>query len=322
MGTNGSLIMDVKMKLLLFAVDMLAPLAVGYCCRFQSIMKESFFNKMILNNILVVYPALSFLSFWVLPLRIELVLLPVMGLIMGIIPGAVAYFVAERKFTSDLDKGSYVMAAILSNLGTIGGLCVFLLYGETGYAYQQLVVLFQYILMFMFCYPLAQYYYQRAQTDCEAKGISIKSILFNRNQLAVLGIMCGIALHMAGVPRPQALGTLFEPLVHLGAWTALIPVGYSIDFGKLKEQYHSIKDLVFIKFLITPAATYALARLVISDPTILNTLLILAATPTAVNAVITARIYHLNIHIAVAAFIFTTIIFLLFVYPALFLWLS
>jgi hypothetical protein len=41
-----------------------------------------------------------------------------------------------------------------------------------------------------------------------------------------------------------------------------------------------------------------------------------------VNAVITARIYNLNIHIAVAAFILTTLVFLLLVYPALFLWLS
>lgn len=314
--------MDIKMKLVLFAVDMVAPLTLGYFCRLQSVVKEAFFNKMILNNILVIYPALSFLSFWVLPLRYELALLPVMGLLMGIIPGVVAYFVAERKFTSELDKGSYVMSAILSNLGTIGGLCVFILYGETGYAYQQLVVLFQYILMFMFCYPLAQYYYQRAQQGSEAGEISIKSILFNRNQLAVLGIMCGIALHIAGVPRPQALGAFFEPLVHIGAWTALIPVGYSIDFQQLKEQYHSVKDLVLIKFIITPVAIYALARLLISDTTMLNTLLVLAATPTAVNAVITARIYKLNIHITVAAFILTTLVFLLVVYPALFLWLS
>lgn len=322
MGTAGSLFMDVKMKLLLFVLDMLAPLTVGYFCRRQTVAGEMFFNKMILNNILVIYPALSFLSFWVLPLRYELALLPVMGLLMGVIPGVVAYFVAEHKFAGDLDRGSYVMSAILSNLGTIGGLSVFLLYGEKGYAYQQLVVLFQYILMFMFCYPLAQYYYMRAQRDGAAVNISLKAVLFNRNQLAVLGIFCGILLQMAGIRRPPVLGALFEPLVHLGAWTALIPVGYSIDFIKLKEQFHSVKDLVLIKFFITPAAIYALARLVISDTAMQNTLLVLAATPTAVNAVITARIYHLNVHITVAAFILTTLIYLFAVYPAIFFWLS
>jgi len=314
--------MDVKMKFLLFIVDLITPLAVGYVCRFQDVVKESVFNKMILNNILVIYPALSFLSFWILPLNYDLIWLPVMGLVMGIIPGVLAYFVAEYKYTSDLDRGSYVMSAILSNLGTIGGLCVFLLYGETGYAYQQLVVLFQYILMFMFCYPLAQYYYERAQKGKKASGISVRSILFSRNQLAIVGILCGAVLQQIGVPRPHSLDGLAEILIHIGAWTALIPVGYSIDFGKLKNYYSSIRDLIMIKFLLTPLLIYGVARIFITNEIMINTLLVLACMPTAVNAVVTSRIYRLNIHISVAAFILTTLFFLLIVFPALFIGLS
>ncbi|MBQ5635955.1 MAG: hypothetical protein IIV08_00185 [Selenomonadales bacterium] len=39
---------------------------------------------------------------------------------------------------------------------------------------------------------------------------------------------------------------------------------------------------------------------------------------TAVNAVITARIYGLNLHLTMAAFIATTLLFLILIYPALF----
>jgi len=314
--------MDMKMKLILFLIDLLIPLGVGYACQYQKVVKGSFFNKMILNNILVIYPALSFLSFWVLPLNYELIWLPVIGILMGIVPGFLAYFMAQRKYENDLDRGSYVMSAILSNLGTIGGLCVFLLYGETGYAYQQLVVLFQYILMFMFCYPLAQYYYNRSQNGAKIKGVSIRSVLFSRNQLAVVGILCGVVLQKFDVPRPETLGNVTGILIHIGAWTALIPVGYSIDFAKIKEHYREIKDLIAIKFVVTPLLIYAFARLVLTDEKMLNTILVLSCMPTAVNAVITSRIYNLNIHISVAAFIITTIVFLLIVYPALFIELS
>ncbi|MEG6584340.1 AEC family transporter [Dendrosporobacter sp. 1207_IL3150] len=317
-----ALLMDIKHKLIYFAIDLILPIAIGYLCKYQKRLGENFFNKLILNNILVVYPALSMLSFWVLPLKADLVWLPVLGLAMGVIPGVIAYFIAERKYNSDLDRGSYVMSAILSNLGTIGGLCVFLLYGETGYAYQQLVVLFQYILMFMFCYPLAQYYYQKSQKGKVENKISVKAVLFSRNQLAVVGIMCGVALQAANVERPELLGMIFNPLVHFGAWTALIPVGYSVDFGKLREQYRSIIDLIPLKFIVTPVITYSLARLVISDPIMLNSILVLSCTPTAVNAVITSRIYGLNLHISVAAFILTTLIFLMVIYPILFFSLS
>ncbi|MBP2651170.1 MAG: hypothetical protein H6Q74_1995 [Firmicutes bacterium] len=314
--------MDVKVKLLMFAVDLLAPLIVGYLCRFQNKLKDKFFNKMILNNILVVYPALSFLSFWVLPLNMELIWLPLLGLAMGLIPGAVGYFIAEHKYASDLERGSYVMSAILSNVGTLGGLCVFLLYGETGYAYQQLVVLFQYILMFIFCYPLAQYYYERSRGLPGGQRISVKAIIFSRNQLAVLGILLGAVLNLVGIQRPTVFGLFFNPLVHLGAWTALIPVGYSIDIAKLGDYFKSVKDIVFIKFFVTPLCVYGLASIVISDHIMLNSILVLACMPTAVNAVITARIYNLNLHIPVAAFILTTLVFLLVIYPALFMFLA
>ncbi len=310
------------MKLIFFGIDLVLPLCIGYACRYQKVIKDNVFNKMILNNILVVYPILSFLSFWILPLTRDLMWLPVMGILMGLVPGGIAYFIAERKYTVDADRGSYVMSATLSNLGTIGGLCVFLIYGETGYAYQQLIVLFQYILMFMFCYPLAQYYAQRGNGGEKVKRISIMSILFSRNQLAVVGIMLGGVLQCIGIPRPHLLDGVASIFVHLGAWTALLPVGYSMDFAKMRGHYHELFDLSAIKFIATPCVIYLLSHLAIDDEIMQNSLLILACCPAAVNAVIIARLYKLNINICVAAFIVTTALFVFAVYPALFLLLS
>ena len=53
-----------------------------------------------------------------------------------------------------------------------------------------------------------------------------------------------------------------------------------------------------------------------------GSLFILAATPTAINAVVAARLYHLAVDLTVAAFLVTTLLFLIAVYPALFLFLS
>lgn len=306
------------MKLLVFAIDLILPLMIGYACRYQHVVKEQVFNKMILNNILVVCPIVSFLSFWVLPITQDLLWLPVIGLLMGLVPGALAYRIAEQKYQDDADRGSFVMAAVLSNLGTIGGLCVFLLYGERGYGYQQIVLLFQYVLMFMFCYPLAQYYEQRSRGGAKRIRISVWSVLFSKNQLAVVGIMLGGALQAAGVERPQAMDGVAMGLIHLGAWTGLIPVGYSTDFSQIKRYYKGVNDLIVLKFVTVPLLVFALTQLVISDPEIRNTLVILSCTPVAVNAVVTARIYHLNVNLGVAAFIVTTLLFLLVEYPILF----
>lgn len=304
------------MKLVYFIVDLLVPLTIGYVLQGNKYFSVSFFDKMISYNIFLVSPVLSILSFWVLPLTWNLMWLPVFGAILCFLPGLFAYFISKNKYKSPLDTGSYMLSAMLSNLGTLGGLCAFILYGEAGFAYTQLVVLMQIAVLFLFCYPLAQYYYSQEQGEGTNK-ISISALLFNPNQLPVVGLILGLTLYGLDVPRPRILGEAVNPLVHLAAFTALIPVGHVTDFSAIKQYYRSTFDLIPIKFLLTPLLCYFIAKVVFDDPILINTILILACTPTAINAVITAKIHNLNVHIATASFVTTTVLFLLVVYPSL-----
>jgi hypothetical protein len=310
--------MDVKTKLILFAFDMIVPLCLGYACRYQKVLKDNFFNKMIYNNIFVVCPTVSFLSFWILPLSMELFWIPVISLFMMFVPGVFAYLWAKKRYASDLERGSFVMAAMLSNLGTIGGISVFLLYGERGYGYQQIVILMQYVFMFMFCYPIAQLFYERAHGK-KAGRISWRDVLFDKKQIAVVGIFLGAALQMAGVERPESFGSISAVLVHLAAWTGLMPVGYSIDFGEVRRYWAKMLELSVIKFVLTPLLVYVLSAILIEDEVIRHSLVILSCMPSAINAVVVARIYRLNVNIGVASFFVTTFIFMAAVYPALFM---
>jgi len=315
--------LDIKTKLLIFAIDMICPLILGYACKYQKRFKDEFFNKMILNNIMVVCPIVSFLSFWILPLTRDLLWLPVISIAMGFVPGAMAYLRARHKYQDYREQGAYVMAASLSNLGTIGGIAVFLIYGERGYGYQQIVVLFQYVLMFMFCYPLAQYFESKAENGSQVgQKVSIWSLIFSKKQLAVVGIMMGGVLQYMGIARPHELDGVAQIFIHMGAWTGLIPVGYSIDISKIRHYWSSLFDLALIKFIAAPVTIYLLSHLVIRDKMMLEALFVLATMPVAINAVVTARLYHLSVDLDVAAFIVTTIIFMLIVYPITFVMLT
>ena len=53
------------------------------------------------------------------------------------------------------------------------------------------------------------------------------------------------------------------------------------------------------------------------DAVAVNTLLVIASTPTAINAVVTAKIHDLNVNVAMAAFAVTTVMFVLLVFPLL-----
>ena len=205
--------MDIQTKLLIFAVDLVGPLLLGYASRYQRRVGDDFFNKMILNNIFVVCPVVSFLSFWVMPLTRELFWMPFLSLALGFVPGVAAWWLARRKYRDHREQGAYVMSASLANLGTIGGICVYLVYGEQGYGYQQIATLFQYVLMFAFCYPLAQYY-ERQADGRSGKKVSFWSMMFSKNQIAVVGILMGGALQMAGIPRPAELSGVTPFFIH------------------------------------------------------------------------------------------------------------
>ena len=113
-----------------------------------------------------------------------------------------------------------------------------------------------------------------------------------------------------------------DPLIHFVACTALLPVGYSIEVTEMRQYNRRVLNFIPIKFIITPILTYLLGTVVFSDPTVLYTLLILASTPTAINAVVTAKIHNLNVNIAMAAFVLTTAIYIAIVVPGLFFWIA
>jgi predicted permease len=62
-----------------------------------------------------------------------------------------------------------------------------------------------------------------------------------------------------------------------------------------------------------------LASFFTSDPVLLGTLIIVMSTPCAINALITERLYGLNVNLAMAPFITTTIVYILILYPAFYL---
>lgn len=70
-----------------------------------------------------------------------------------------------------------------------------------------------------------------------------------------------------------------DPLIHFVAWTALLPVEYSIEVTEMRQYYRRVLNLIPIKFVITPVLTYYRGMLlVLDDPTIRYSLMILTAS--------------------------------------------
>ena len=233
-----------------------------------------------------------------------------------------AYLTFARRHKDALSRGAYYMSAMLTNIGTIAGLSAFILYDETGFAYVQIVSSFQVGLLVLVCFPLAAMFRAQGAKEGARVHLSLRELFLTPNQVPVLGLIAGLALNVFGVERPAVLGTAFQALVHIGAWTALFPVGCLVDFSRAHPYIKKTADLIPLRFLLTPLIFFGLCRLLFADSVLIGSVLLIAAAPTAINAVLTARLYKLNVDLTVASFLVTTVIYLLLFYPLFFLYVT
>ncbi|MFW6060368.1 MAG: AEC family transporter [Phycisphaeraceae bacterium] len=308
--------MDPRLKLLYFVLDIVLPLAVGYLLHRRGAFSQPRLDRLMHWNMLAVVPVLNGLAFWHAQLDPTLLWLPVFGVVMQIVPGLLGFACVGRKYDHGPERASFILASMLSNRGIVGTITVYILYQQAGFVWAQLIMLLAPIVFYLFCLPLAQFY--STPTDERARP-SLAKMLFTRNQVPLIGIALGTALNVAGLSQPDAVEPMFPWLVHLMSWLFLLPVGYAMRFGRMGEYWTDLLELSAIKFLITPAIIAALAWGVGLRGEMLATVVILAAAPTAVMAVVAGRLTRINLHLTLAAFVLTTIVYLVIVFPLILL---
>ncbi|WP_314597894.1 transporter [uncultured Selenomonas sp.] len=315
--------MDEKLFRILYVfTDLATPLLAGYIAYQRGRISDALCNALIRFNIIVMATLLAVLSFWVMPLSKSLLWLPLFSALFMLVPGSIAYLTFARRHKDALSRGAYYMSAMLTNIGTIAGLSAFILYDEVGFAYVQIVSSFQVGLLVLVCFPLAAMFRAQGAKEGTRVHLSLRELFLTPNQVPVLGLIAGLALNVYGVERPAVLGTAFQALVHIGAWTALFPVGCLVDFSRALPYIKKTADLIPLRFLLTPLIFFGLCRLLFADSVLIGSVLLIAAAPTAINAVLTARLYKLNVDLTVASFLVTTVIYLLLFYPLFFLYVT
>lgn len=310
---------ETKLRFLFVFTDLIAPLIVGYVLNRRGIINRALCDKLVKINIRVVISALSFLSFWTLKISLDLLWLPVFGIFAIIIPGLIAQFTFARTYTDYNDRGAYMMASMISNIGTLTGLCAFIIYGIQGFAYIQIVAMFQALFTFAYCFPLAAYYHSKAASKSfDRARPAILPLIFNRNQIPVLTMLIGFGFSLYNMPVPQICYDAFNALVHVGAWAGMLPVGCMIKFDRAGRYLKRTCDISVVKFIILPVIAYFIVINLFTDPVLIGSMVLAFSAPTAINAVLASSIFKLNVDIAVSSFLSTTVLFLFVIFPLYF----
>ena len=312
---------EINARLVYLFTDLILPLIVGYLLYQRHLLSDAAVNRLIRINVVVFFTLLSLFSFWALPLTRDLLILPAFFAFIILFPGFISWRFLGRRFHSPIDRGTHLVSALLSNIGTLGGICAYIIYGERGFAYAQIGGACQNLVLVLLAFPIAQYFYLLHKAHGRAprlEGRSFLGLLVSWNQLSILGMAAGLLLNASGVTRPPVLAEAFSYIIHISAWFAMLPVGSLINFRRARHFVYLTLDMIFLRFLVVPLVTFLIARIFISDPIVQNALVIFASVPAAINATLTARLYRLNVDYTIAVFLVTTVLYLTILFPITF----
>lgn len=265
-------------------------------------------------------------AIWALDLGdARIVALPFLGLFAITLGGVLAYFAAHALGLNRKQTGVYVTCGGFTNIGSIGSLVTYFLFGETAVALMPFYKLFENFAYYGVGFPYAKSM-SDAASERESIGGRVRGVLTDRYVVvAVSSMAAGLGLNLLGFERPGFYPALNGVLIPLGTLLLLSSIGMAMRFGRMRGYLREAGVLSLIKFVAVPGSVYLVGSLLglggVDGGLPLKVSVVLASMPVAFTAMVPPTLYDLDVDLANTAWFVTTALLVLVV-PALWLLLT
>lgn len=309
-------------RLLLSVAVIFVSLALGYWYR-QKKAPESMGSLMALRDRLqflaffCCIPISSMLSLWGMPQPdARLLLFPLLGISAWLLGGVTALVLARLLRFSRTQTGSLFCCGTFSNIGAVGTLVCVVFFGEQSIAYVALYRFCEEMIYYGAAFPFAARYTEDTTKTPTVQGFRISNLV-----LCVLAaLLLGIVLNKTGVPRPDGMRYVASFLSIVASVLALFSIGLGLKLSKIATYTKACLSIVLIKFCVVPLAigtlAYALGFGSFENALPLAIAVVLSSMPVAMNALIPPALLLLDLDLANACWIASTLA-LLVVLPIL-----
>ena len=251
-------------------------------------------------------------AIWNLSLKnVELAAMPFVGASVFLMGGFLALGAAKVLKLDARQTGAFYCCGSFTNIGAVGAMVCHTFLGEAAFALVPAYKLFEEIIYFSFGFPLAKAY---AEGGRQAGGAmaGLKRVAKDPFILVALSSMLiGGVLNLSGLQRPGFFPVLNSVLVPAASFMMLFSIGLAMRFTRLGGYLRECAVILAIKFACMPLlATSAAAALgfgSILGGTPLKVVLILSSMPVAFTALIPPSIYDLDIDLANACWLASTL---------------
>lgn len=320
------------MSKLLFSLGLImGGLALGYILQVldqkgwvQLPLPIAHLRKLLQRVGLLFFMSISFVgAVWIIRINdIRIVTLPFMCVLALALGGVFALGAARLMGLGRKQTGAYFGCGSFSNLGSIGSLVVFVFFGEKGFAIVPLYKLLEESFYYTVGFPITKYY-STDDTIKEKLLSRLKEVFTDIFVLtALVAVTLGAVLNVAGVERPVFFGRVTSLFVPVGTFILLVSIGLAMRFSSIRDYFKESLVIAAIKFAVIPLIIGTIAVALgfgsIDQGLPLKVVLILSSMPVAFTALVPPSIYDLDIDLANACWLTSTLA-LIVVIPGLYL---
>ena len=250
-------------------------------------------------------PFSVFISLWQLEhMRMELLYLPLIGgsvILSGALSGKI---IAAKHSLTDKQTAALVPVASMYNLGALGNLIVFSMFGEDGVAVLALFKLFEELIYFGGIFPYAK----SKSHDVNMKSTKNKRVWKDPIFLiALTAVSSGLILNLTGIDRPQFLYSFSHWMIPLGTFLLVFSVGLTFNL----KGGQTWRNLAIVTALARNVAAVTIVVVLLSifglwqmdNQLVASVCLILAVMPTAFMSTLPSVLYGLDNNLANTAWI-------------------
>ena len=253
-------------------------------------------------------PVSAMLSLWGLPSPDPcLLVLPALGLAAWASGGVLALLFSRRMALSPEKTGSMYCCGTFTNIGAVGCLVAVMQFGEQAIAMTSLYRLCEEMFYFGVALPVARSFSKVSRPASRSFRLHVDPVL----AAIVAALSLGLVLNLTGVHRPAVLGTLSTAAMIAGTVCFLLSIGMGLRLSRMTCYLRESAVISLIKFAFVPVIVTSLAMLAglgnVEGGLPLKVTAILSAMPVAMNALIPPSLFDLDLDLANACWVFTTL---------------
>ncbi len=256
----------------------------------------------------ILVPISSLLALWIAKLDdIRYMAIPFLGMAFMITANMIGRL-AARLFYDTKHKAAVFGSSAFSNLGTLGRLASFMLFGEAAMGY---LPLFRMSEMFF----VIAVGFTTIQSIQSGKKVSNKKILQSVKDPIIiatfLALIFGLILNFLKINRPLFLDTVNGYIVPVASFSILFTIGYRLRVGRIFRYIKGALTVSAVKLFVLPTVTVALcfiSGLNNTSPLACKTLVLLSGMPPAFLSVTAAQLYDGDVDMANSIMLIATVL--------------